>query len=200
MINHADKDIERVKQRADEALAHAEKALQSNTDAEQVQQLQIIVNEIKNYQSLCNRVTELQAKRNNVVNGKMDAFGPDLRKKLESIMRSAYEDGDREAAYFAGLAQTRLMLMRKYAERYLLDNKENSFNRTISEAELLDSYIEALLSRLENPTRRDLAEQVISGKKQYMAAFKQANEIIVLRNAIITDELDRRLDGRRNLQ
>ena len=191
LINHSDEDIDRLKNRTDEALAHAEAALQNNTNAAQVQQLQFITTELKNYQSLCMRVTELQAERNDIVDNKIDLIGPDMRKKLESIMRSAYKDGDREAVYLAGLVQTRLMLMHKYAERYLLDNEEDSFNRTISESELLDNYLESLLSRLENPNRRTLAEQIASGKEQYMAAFKQAYDIIVLRNAIITEELDR---------
>ena len=191
LVNRSGGDIGKVQNRTDEALAHAEAALQNNTSADQVQQLQFITTELKNYQSLCMRVTELQAERNDVVDNKIDVFGPDMRKKLERIMRSAYEDGDREAAYHAGLAQTRLMLMRKYAERYLLDNEEDSFKRTISEAKLLDHYLKVLLSRLENPSRRTLAEQIASGKEQYMAAFKQAYDIIVLRNAIITEELDR---------
>ena len=191
LINSSDENIGKVNARANEALTHAEAALQGNTNEEQAQQLQFITAELKNYRSVSARVTELQEQRNEVVRGTMGALGPDLRKKLESIMRSAYEDGDREAAYFAGLAQTRLMLMRMYAERYLLDNEQDSFNRTISESDLLDGYLDSLLARLENPARRDLAEQVKRGEEEYLAAFRQAYDIIVLRNGIITEKLDR---------
>ena len=188
LLSPSDEEVDKVNALARETLAYAEATLQGNINEEQAEKLQYITTELKNYQSFFTQVSDLEAQRNDVIRDKIDVFGPDMRNNLERLMRSAYEDGDREAAYYAGLAQTSLMLMRKYAERYMLDNKPDSFTRTINESESLDSRLADMLSRLENPARRDLADQIRRSKESYMAAFAQAYDIIVSRNTIITEK------------
>ncbi|WP_440957609.1 methyl-accepting chemotaxis protein [Oceanicaulis sp. LC35] len=118
------------------------------------------------------------------------AMGPQLRMKLSEVMRSAYTDGDVEAAYRAGLAQEHLMLGRYYAERFLRTNTEADSQRAVSEFELARSELDALLLELENPARRALAQSAIDELAQFETAFSAAATAIFDRNLALA-ELDR---------
>lgn len=143
------------------------------------------------YLQVFNQVTDIQAQRNQVVFSTLNKAGPELRKKLTEIMRSAYEDGDPAAAYFAGLAQEHLMLGRLYVQRFLIQNDEESVERALSEFSIMQEGIQDLLKELQNPSRRALASAFLELSPQYTAGFERVVELITNRNDLIKNKLDK---------
>jgi hypothetical protein len=98
-------------------------------------------------------------------------LGPAIRARLSDVMESAYADGDAQASYFTGLAQERLLLSRFYAERFLTDNTEASAERAISELGAARDSLNTLLTVLENPQRRSLTQDSLTGVDRFAVAF-----------------------------
>jgi methyl-accepting chemotaxis protein len=136
-------------------------------------------------------VTELQDKRNEVVNGVLNAHGPKIRKNLSSVMTTAYQDEDPVAAYYAGMAQESVMLGRLYAQKFLLTNEEEAKARTVSELSELDQRYDQLLSEVQNPQRRQWIAEAQELTTAYIAGVEQVASIITQRNELITGTLDR---------
>jgi methyl-accepting chemotaxis protein len=136
-------------------------------------------------------VTELQDKRNEVVNGVLNAHGPKIRKNLSSVMTTAYQDEDPVAAYYAGMAQESVMLGRLYAQKFLLTNEEEAKARTVSELSELDQRYDELLAEVQNPQRRQWIAEAQELTTAYIAGVEQVASIITQRNELITGTLDR---------
>ncbi|MEQ8826278.1 MAG: HAMP domain-containing methyl-accepting chemotaxis protein, partial [Parvibaculum sp.] len=150
-----------------------------------------IVAGLQNYKATFSQVTDLQAQRNEVVNGTLNKLGPEIRKHLSEIMQSAYRDSDAAAAYRAGATQEQLMLTRYYAQRYLIDNREQDYSRIGEHGAAMKKAAGELLAELENPKRRQLAQAVIDGGEDYLAAVERVHGIISKRNDLIVNGLDR---------
>jgi len=118
------------------------------------------------------------------------ALGPQIRMNLSQVMRSAYQDGDVEAAYRAGIAQEHLMLGRFYAERFLRTNAVSDSDRATSEFETARSELNDLLQQVESQDRGDLTASILTELSEFETAFDGAVTSIVARNASLR-ELDR---------
>jgi methyl-accepting chemotaxis protein len=137
------------------------------------------------YRAAFNQAQALQAERN-IHAQTQSELGPQIRMNLTQIMRSAYEDGDAEAAYRAGIAQEKLMLGRFYAEQFLRTNERSLSDRAYSEFEQAHSELDLLLTQLENPERRALAETAITKLTEFETAFLAATDAIFARNEALT--------------
>lgn len=145
--------------------------------------------EAKKYGEIFRRASEKQGERHVVV-AELERVGPKLRKDLSEIMETAYRDSDPVAAYYAGRSQQHLMLMRLYAQKFLLRNDLEDVARTKREGEAALKEMESLMSELQNPTRRELAKNVIEGLGEYKRAFLEAARIIGERNKLYFEGLD----------
>ncbi len=138
-----------------------------------------------------NGVVANMNKRHEIVNNVLNVKGPLIEKSLSKVMESAFKDGDATAAYYAGEAQKHLLLGRLYAFRFLTDNDVKSQNRVISEFEMTKTGLQTLLSTLENPERRRLAQLAIKAVDIYQDAFLKVVTAIKDRNAAVTNVLDK---------
>ncbi len=138
-----------------------------------------------------NAVVANMNKRHEIVNNVLNVKGPLIEKSLSRVMESAFKDGDATAAYYAGEAQKHLLLGRLYAFRFLTDNDDKSQNRVISEFEMTKTGMQKLLSTLENPERRRLAQLAIKAVDIYQDAFLKVVTAIKDRNAAVTNVLDK---------
>ncbi|HBU62535.1 MAG: hypothetical protein CMH91_10360 [Oceanicaulis sp.] len=118
------------------------------------------------------------------------ALGPQIRMQLSQVMRSAYQEGDVEAAYRAGVAQEHLMLGRYYAERFLRTNAASDSDRAMSEFEIARSELDGLFQQLESPDRREQTASILEELTAFETAFGAAADAIFARNASLS-ELDR---------
>ncbi|MGH1481348.1 MAG: HAMP domain-containing protein, partial [Geminicoccales bacterium] len=141
------------------------------------------------YRAGFEKMTVLQAERETIVS-ELAAIGPKARKQLTSIMSTAYSDGDPEAAYYAGIAQQELMLGRFYAERFLLNNDTQSFDRSNDHLASAKKELNTLLKALQNPDRRQKANQTVADLDAYTAAASKVKDVITARNEIRVGTLD----------
>ncbi|MCW8915896.1 MAG: methyl-accepting chemotaxis protein [Magnetovibrio sp.] len=146
---------------------------------------------LKQYVDFFNDVTKKQEYRNKLVNETLNVTGPQMERKLTEIMESAFQDGDAEAAYRAGLTLRNLLLARLYVVKFLVENDEASHIRVGKEMQAMDKNQETLLANLQNPKRRQLAEEIEKLHQVYTPAFEDVYKTINERNAIIKGELDR---------
>ncbi|SOE01758.1 methyl-accepting chemotaxis protein [Caenispirillum bisanense] len=146
--------------------------------------------DVNAYKAAFDQITALQAHRNDVVTGVLNAKGPEIERALTQIMESANRDGDVEAAYLAGMVLRRVMLVRLYANRFLLDNSQEAADRVKTEGEAFSKDATDLRNRLQNPERRRLAGDVIDLKDAYLSGFSDVAATITKRNDIIAGTLD----------
>lgn len=159
-------------------------------DPNAFEDIDAILDNIEVYGRRFDEAVELQSERNLLVD-RLNSVGPEVRSLVTQIMTSAYDDGDADAAYFAGRVQESFMLGRLYAQRYLLQNAPESAKRANEE---LDSALKAqtsLVAELQNPTRLRAAKAVGAQVSEYKEALNKTVEVISRRNEILVNELDR---------
>ena len=191
VISATEQAIKGVNERIVKVEKFVEEAQALITDPERLEQLESIGKGAKEYEMAFHEVTELQAKRNDVVEGVLNQRGPAMEKGLSQVMESAFNDSDAEAAYRAGVAQKHLLLARLYVQKFLIQNDDASFERSEKEFALMAEATAELLKHLQNPTRRRLTSEVQENQKVYSAAFAEVAETIRTRNGLIKGTLDR---------
>lgn len=142
-----------------------------------------LTNYIAEYRGLFEQAMSHQDQRNIAVDGM--EVGPEVRRNLTEVIESAYRDGDPEAAFYGARAQEKLMLGRFYAERFLVDNRQESADRAQAELRASEQALAELLPRLQNPQRRALTESAAEGLAAYRDAFTDATAAIFARNAAL---------------
>ena len=142
------------------------------------------------YRAAFDEVVPLMARREDLV-GRLNQIGPSLERGLMRIMESAFADDDAEAAYRAGQTLRDLLLARLYVFGFLDTNDDASYQRVTAELENFADHAQTLLDSLQNPERRALAQEVVTGLAAYRTAFEEVYTVILSRNAIIGDRLDR---------
>ncbi|MEL6318562.1 MAG: HAMP domain-containing protein, partial [Pseudomonadota bacterium] len=158
-------------------------------DPAKSEQLLALKAEAERYRSSFEEMSALQATREIAV-ARLVETGPKARKQLSFVMESAYRDGDVRAAYYAGLTQEELMLGRFYAERFLLTNADEAFDRSAAHLAQARTRLGELLAELENPERRAAAVQTQADLAAFADTMLEVRRIIEDRNAIRTGALD----------
>ncbi|MCA3982325.1 methyl-accepting chemotaxis protein [Vibrio vulnificus] len=120
--------------------------------------------------------------RNEQVNGVLNVDGPQIEKRLTSVMESAKTDGDVVAAYHAGRALRSLLLGRLYVAKFLVENQQAQVERFNQEFKAVHSEIGSLLATLENAQRRQLTNEAESLFTQYEKAANAVTSMIFARN------------------
>ena len=146
--------------------------------------------DIRRYISAFAEVTELQKARDALVRGTLDKIGPEMEQELSEIMDGAAKNSNVTAAYEAGLVMRDLLLMRLYASKFLVSNKEADYKNALQAAKSMTSHENKLLYNLQDLSRRNLAKKVISQHEDYVASLTKAFEAINKRNALVSDTLD----------
>jgi len=151
------------------------------TDKEHAKVLDDLVGRVAGYEVLFNEAVGYQKQRDVIV-ADLDVLGPDLRRKVTSIMESAYRDSDPVAAYYAGRVQEKFLLARYYAKAFLLENKNTDAERAFKELDLAEAEAVTLLAELQNPERRQLALDLKKGFEVYGTQFGEIVNAIQQRN------------------
>ncbi len=181
---------ERARKSEKSAMAAAEHARSLVKSPEKLEQLSTLETKLKGYEAAFERVVGFRVVRDRLVNENLNKLGPEIREKLTLIMETAARDGDPQAAYRAGIAQQHLMLARFYVQKFLVDNAQADFERVMLELGNMRSTGRAMLSELQNPTRRALATEVMEGAEAYGETFTKVHAVIVERNGVIANDLD----------
>jgi signal transduction histidine kinase/CheY-like chemotaxis protein len=190
VINASQDNIDGVEQRARNTIQMIAEALELTSDSGYRLILENLGEELSDYVAGFEEVTTRQAERNELVNNTLNVVGPQMERELTQVMESAFNDGDAEAAYRAGIALRNLLLGRLYTQRFLIQNDEVSYRRGSTEFTQMEENLDELVAHLENPSRLELAENVRSRQRVYERAFEDVHSVINTRNEIIENQLD----------
>lgn len=171
-----------------EFLDEAKKEIQQPERAASVSN---IVSEIRDYEEGFEQVRSLFNQRNQIVEEVLNPNGLGMREALSSIIVSAYEDKDNEAAFLAAQLQEHLLLARLYVNKFLVSNNSEDAERANNELSTkMPLFLEELDKRLNNKTRIELLETINKGHASYVGAFNNIELIITKRNNYIDNTLN----------
>ncbi|WP_422040556.1 methyl-accepting chemotaxis protein [Roseibium sp.] len=169
--------------------AGGEIAKQEIAKPERVRNRDIIIAEIGSFETALAAVSTLYAERDDLVTNKLDVLGPEVRKRITEINRTATEDNDPVTANFAAQAQENLLLGRLYMMKFLASNDAADFERLEkSFADFADRF-KALDESVENPRRREILAEIEPMIGTYLEAARRVRDVIWERNAIRDDTL-----------
>ena len=192
ILKGSEESVESFKDRFDQLSGFVDVAEQEIQKSERAEKVRFVAEEISRYDRAFDQVVVFMNERNRIVEEDLDPNGLAMRKTMTALIESAYTDGDRDAAYYAGLVQESLLLARLYVAKYLTTNVQEDADRAHQELnEQTTRRAEELDRQLENPARRRLLEQFLAAHKSYAKALDDINHIITERNKVIHNELDR---------
>ena len=189
ILKNTEEAAEKVRERITATVTLIDEARTLFDRPEAIETMETASSEIHEYQSSFEKVTEYVRQRNELV-GQMNEVGPKSERALTEIMKSAFDDGDASASYRAGITLRHLLLARLYSNRFLVDNLPASDQRANDELTAFHENAELMLSELQNPTRRELASEVVDLAGQYQETFQKTVSVINARNTIIRGTLD----------
>jgi len=191
VIDASEENIQGVRGRAELTIRMIEEARQLAKNPQILDALDSLQEELSTYIADFEVVTRKQEERNVLVKKKLNVIGPETERNLTAIMLSANADADVEAAYLGGMALRNLLLARLYAQRFLIQNDQASYERVLAEFKELEKSQAELEKSLDNPHRRELAWSARRNYEAYLSAFEEVYEVINERNQIIQGSLDR---------
>ena len=191
VIEASEENIQGVRDRAELTIRMIEEARQLTKNPQILDALNSLQEELSTYIADFELVTRKQEERNVLVKKKLNVIGPETERNLTAIMLSANADADVEAAYLGGMALRNLLLARLYAQRFLIQNDQASYERVLAEFKELEKSQASLEKSLENPRRRELAWSARRNYEAYLSAFEEVHAVINERNQIIQESLDR---------
>lgn len=189
ILNNSDEAADKVSERIDVTLQLIDEGVTMFTREDALEDMRVNREEIAEYQESFGKVTELVNKRNALVDT-MNTLGPRAEKNLTAIMESAFKDNDASASFLAGMDLRALLLARLYSNRFLVDNLPASAERATQELDNFEAKAQEMLKELQNPTRRQLATEVLEDAGAYKTAFQDVVATINERNGIISGTLD----------
>lgn len=171
----------------EEFVKESKKEITADKRAPKVQEIDT---KVKDYRTGFDRVVELHKIReeNYAI---LVEYGPVLEDLLVRIMDSARVDDDMTAAYVAAQAIRSLLHTRLYVMKFLQDNLKKDAEQVNKEyAEFLKS-LTVLDREVQDPERRRLLADIRKDDDIYINAFNEIHKVIIERNDIIENKLDK---------
>ena len=147
--------------------------------------------DIGTYLSRLDDVTTLRNKKEKAVTEGMNTIGLKAREDISEIVKTAMADRDFEVAALAGIVQEKLLLARLDATKFIATDDTAQLERTrVRIAGYIDA-ISKLHERLENPARRQLAENGKALASSYLAALNVAAEATHAAHVLLNETMAR---------
>lgn len=190
LITQSDKDIRQYHEYYEKMNEFLEEAKVEIQNPERAAIIKEYAEDVVLYDKTFDQVVELYHERDRLLNEVLAVIGPKMEKNLTTIMQSATNDQDAEAAYEAGITLRHTLLGRLYAQKFLDTNAIEHKKRVESEFAEVFKGTEILKTMLQNPERRKLNEEVAAMSHEYLEAFEKQQEAILTRNELISSKLD----------
>ncbi|MGA1941293.1 methyl-accepting chemotaxis protein [Arcobacter sp. YIC-310] len=190
-INGLDKEIDEFNsyfKKVEGFIATAKKEINNPNRAKMVEEID---QKLLVYNDSFKEIQNLMKQRNNIVNNKMNIIGKELEVLFTKLMNSAFDDNDAIASHEAGLGLRNLLLARLYAVKYLETNSTADSKRVDLEFKNLSHDLEILKKEIQNPTRISILNKIIEDIAIYKKAFSDVKQIIMKRNDIIKNKMDK---------
>ncbi len=148
-----------------------------------------IAAEVDSYEASFGQLEATKADYLSLINT-LNETGPEIERRLTTIMTSAYQDNDPAASYATALKLRTILLVRLYSNRYLASGDRAAFDRALTEINSLKEQSATMLAELQNPTRRQLAGEVEQLSEIYVDTMVKLSDVSAARSTIINSELD----------
>ncbi|CAG9295264.1 HAMP domain-containing methyl-accepting chemotaxis protein [Celerinatantimonas diazotrophica] len=146
---------------------------------------------VSEYEKSFNQVVNLVKKRNEVEEQLLLPNGDKMRTLINDILESAYQSGDKEAAYYASHVQHKMLVGRLFVVKFLQMNRKSDYEMALENmSKSLGKAIADLDQHLQNPERRQQFAKFVSAQKGYIKGMKDIQDLIVERNNIINTKLN----------
>jgi methyl-accepting chemotaxis protein len=191
IITGSDKDLKEYNQyvtKTNEFLSTAQKKIQN---PERAKKIDFADKTLSEYEEKFKLVVTARKERNYLVNRILNVKGRDMENTLTDILVSAEKDRDMSAAYYTALSLKHLLLARLYVVKFLDDNDQKDLKRVAEEFSKMQQNMNVLNRELQNKKRRMWLSNVRSMKKTYENAKNKVAKVILDRNNVISNHLDR---------
>ncbi len=188
------KALDRVRVLQDEINAIFQQVIPATVSSEEKDDLAAIQNGIRSYIKDVDALAVIREKREQLISQGMNPVGLKAREDLSEIMRTAAADGDFEAAALAGNVQEKLLLGRLNAIKFIATDDQQILQ---SAREQLAAYIEAvakLHERLQNPIRKQLAQDGKGLAQTYLSAVNAAAVAIHETHELVNNKMGNEAD------
>ena len=169
-------------------LGEAQENIEDPTRAQLIDEID---DNVQAYSDSFDEVVNYKEQRNELVDNQLNVNGPILERTLTDIMLSAEKDNDMTAAFRSGIAMKHLLLARLYVSKFIDSNGQSEINRVNEELGKMQEQVDVLDDELKNQTRRNLLQTVIEKKESYANSFNELTSVIITRNNVITNSLDK---------
>lgn len=146
--------------------------------------------DLANYLSTFEEIKKLQDVSDELVNNQLNEIGPVIEQKLSTIMQTANDDIMSQVTYLAGKTIRSVMLVRLHATKYLVTNDQESYDRVVSELQLISKVQKGMLYEIEDEDRLELLKETTALTTQYHEVFEEIYTVISKRNDLIKNTLD----------
>ena len=190
LITQSESDLNQYQDYFSKMNGFLDEAKQQTQKPERASLLSSIENSVKSYEIAFSKVVQLIAKRNVVVNEQLVPHGEKMRTLIADIIQSAYEDGDKDAAYEASHLQEKMFVGRLFAIKFLQSNSNEDFQVAVDNMgkSLLEKESE-LDKFLSTPRLRGLLVDFKEANIQYIKDMHQIQELVEEQNIIINNSI-----------
>lgn len=156
-----------------------------------VQLIQSISSSVITYQNAFDNVTRLIEQRNTAHDQRLIPSGEKMRRQIDNLIQSEYNNGNTEAVYDASQVQKVMLTGRLYVAKFLQTNSKQDFDQALTN---MDEAMKQVLPNLEKNlfTTQHLAmlTEFKQAHSDYVAAMRDINRMITQRNELISQVLD----------
>lgn len=169
------------------SFANAQKDIQNPDRAQLVDESET---QFTRYQNAFQQIVDFYAKRDDVLQNRLDRLGPSMVGQLTAIEDALVEQENYRAALLVTKPENHLMLARFNMARFLNSSDMERAGVVKSELALFNEGIESLLSEVNDEQLTQSLEQVRADGQAYLAGFTELESIIVERDQVIESQLD----------
>ncbi|MGK0411542.1 MAG: methyl-accepting chemotaxis protein [Shewanella psychromarinicola] len=192
LIHPVEKTIKHFNERFDNVEKLVAEAVVEITKSGRAEIVLEIQENLDEYKKGFENIVDLMKLRDEVVLNKLDPSGSKMRIIMTDILESSYSTNDIQAVFYAGEAQTTILLARLYGAKFLKTNDPADLKRAVDEM-LVDgaAYKKKLSAALTSPRLIAELSQVEDAAKIYTEALEEVGKIVGQSNDVIDNELDR---------
>lgn len=157
---------------------------------ERAEKIDIVTEDLKQYQNAFNRIIEIRSERDHLIKDKLNIIGATLEKKTSDIISTANQSDNIEQIYSASVLQRRVLLGRLYVVKFLDTNAREDADRVISEFKYATQGIKMLSILSQDDDKLKNIEILKNEVQEYLAYFEKLVSVINERNNLISGTLD----------
>jgi methyl-accepting chemotaxis protein len=135
-------------------------------------------------------VAALQVQRDEIVNGVLNALGPEMADKLGAIAQKLEDSGDLATAEVVADARYAVATMRLGSNKYLLKNDKAFHDEALEAANAAEVSLDQAAKTVPSAEDRAVIEELIGKFDAYDAGLNKIAEVITSRNDIINGTMN----------